>query len=141
VEERLFEPDIMLPEQLSTGGKTHTRETGLILAILEEATNTYKKHRSSRSPEGSRLFREAAEWFASDSKEWPFSFESICDVLDIDPDWFREELEYLVNRDRRKRSPHQDSETKNNDSALDNEIVLGKIFPNENPPQKFRSAS
>ena len=56
----------------------------LVLAILEDAIhicNTANRHR--------RLFRETAAWIESTDRSWIFSFERICEVLELDPEYVR----------------------------------------------------
>ncbi|MCW5889184.1 MAG: hypothetical protein KIT14_01390 [bacterium] len=31
------------------------------------------------------VVRRAAAWFASDARDWPFAFVSLCDALELDP--------------------------------------------------------
>ena len=39
-----------------------------------------------------RLVRKAAAYVASTDRRWPFSFENLCDALDVDADGLRHEL-------------------------------------------------
>ena len=39
-----------------------------------------------------QLFAEALEWVDSADKTWLFSFENICDTLEIDPSYVRRGL-------------------------------------------------
>ena len=58
-------------------------EQRLMLAILEDAARVYEE------PEGlpdSVPRHEVDEWFASDDREWPFSFRNVCRALCLDPD-------------------------------------------------------
>jgi len=71
-----------------------------MLAVLEEAVSTYQRHLDADSRRGRRLFREADEWFQSSDTSWAFSFESVCDVLGVDPHYVRGGLARL----RRRRS-------------------------------------
>jgi hypothetical protein len=38
---------------------------------------------------GQRLFRDADEWIAHEDKRWVFSFDNVCDMLDINPEYMR----------------------------------------------------
>ena len=38
------------------------------------------------------LVRKATAYVASTDREWPFSFENLCDALDVDADALRHEL-------------------------------------------------
>jgi len=102
---KLFEPDTLMPEQYfaslgrEAGG---TNERGLMLAILRDAVECYQKYALSRDPQGEELHRDAAEWIFSNDREWPFSFENICDVLGVSAEYVRTGLAPLQKRTVRK---------------------------------------
>ena len=48
---------------------------------------------------GKRL-REVVTWFASNDRQWPFSFERICEALSLEPEYIRSGL-HRYGRDRR----------------------------------------
>lgn len=91
----IFEPDVLLPVQ-------HARRTGsrrgqqgehrLMMAILEDAVDVYLKHAGARQGPKRELFDEAERWIEDVDTTWIFSFQSICHVLDIDPDAIRDGL-------------------------------------------------
>jgi hypothetical protein len=91
----LFEPDVLLPAQFFSafrriGGLD--RERLLMLAVLEDAVDCYQKYAFAKDPRGQQLFSEAEEWVGSDDKGWLFSFENICDTLEIAPGYVRRGL-------------------------------------------------
>ena len=89
---KLFEPDALMPEQFFAGlGKEAgaMNERGLMLAILRDAVECFQKYALARDPQGEDLHRDAAEWIFSDEREWPFSFENICDVLGVSAEYIR----------------------------------------------------
>ena len=107
---KLFEPDALMPEQYFAGlGKESgaTNERGLMLAILRDAVECYQKYALARDPQGEDLHRDAAEWIFSNDREWPFSFENICDVLGVSSEYVRVGLAPLQKRTprRTRRSP------------------------------------
>jgi hypothetical protein len=61
----------------------------LMLAVLEDAVNCYVKYEGAKSRRGQRIFREAKEWFFSDDANWLFSYENICDLVGINPNYLR----------------------------------------------------
>jgi hypothetical protein len=61
--------------------RTRDREEGLILAVLESATEDYQKHLNARDRKGRLLFSKAEEWFFEKDSDPLFSFEHICVVL------------------------------------------------------------
>jgi hypothetical protein len=60
--------------------------------VLRDAVECYQKYALARDPRGRFEFDEARRWIESDERDWPYSFENICDVLDIDPIYLREGL-------------------------------------------------
>jgi hypothetical protein len=92
---RLIEPEILLPSQLFDrfGGRSILEgERRLMLAVLEDAVSCFQKYCGGTRPRAQRLFKEAEEWFFDDDGSWIFSFESVCAVLGIHPDYFRSSL-------------------------------------------------
>jgi len=61
-------------------------------AILEEAIKTFRLYVSTKSRREHRLFLDAQLWIMSRNDDWLFSFENICDVLGLDPDFVRSGL-------------------------------------------------
>lgn len=91
----LFEPDTLLPAQYFAafareGGLV--RERRLMLAILQDAVECYQKYALARDPRGRLLFDDAQEWIESEEREWPFSYENICEVLGLNPEYIRRGL-------------------------------------------------
>jgi hypothetical protein len=102
---KLFEPDALMPEQFFAGlGKEAgaVNERGLMLAILRDAVECFQKYALARDPQGEDLHRDAAEWIFSNEREWPFSFENICDVLGVSAEYIRAGLAPLRKRTARK---------------------------------------
>jgi hypothetical protein len=64
----------------------------LLIAILHEAVYCYQKYMFTQSQRHRRLFREVQRWFNVQDTGAPLSFEYICQVLRIDPDYFRRGL-------------------------------------------------
>ena len=65
-----------------------TREIGelrLMAAVLEDAVNVLRKRPRSRAG------RETHEWMVSRDTTWPFSYERICEAVDLDPESIRRE--------------------------------------------------
>ncbi len=90
----LFEPEVILPAQLSRaecdGDPSGAR--ALMMAILEDAILCIERGRRRRHSGTRRLAAEAETWMRSDSRDWLFSFASICDVLGFDVDALRGRL-------------------------------------------------
>ena len=91
----LFEPDTLLPAQYFAafsreGGMV--RERRLMLAVLQDAVECYQKYALARDPRGVELFRDASEWIESGERDWPFSYENVCEVLGLNPEYIRKGL-------------------------------------------------
>ena len=102
---KLFEPDALMPEQFFASlGKDAgaANERSLMLAILRDAVECYQKYALARDPQGEDLHRDASEWIFSNDREWPFSFENICDVLNVSSQYVRAGLAPLQRRTPRK---------------------------------------
>ena len=91
----LFEPDTLLPIQyFEAMRRKHLLEgeKRLILSVLEDAIECFMKCMDSANNKGQRLYREADEWIALEDKHWVFSFDNVCDMLDINPEYLRRGL-------------------------------------------------
>jgi hypothetical protein len=91
----LFEPDTLLPIQyFEAMRKKHLLEgeKRLILSVLEDAVECFMKCIDSPTSKGQRLFRDADEWISLEDKHWVFSFDNVCEMLDINPDYMRRGL-------------------------------------------------
>ena len=91
----LFEPDVLLPAQFfaafrRAGGLE--RERLLMLAVLEDAVDCYQKYAHAKEPRGRQMFEESREWVLSIDRSWLFSFENICDTLEISAEYVRRGL-------------------------------------------------
>jgi len=88
-ESAILEPVVILPSQLAVEAQWLEDMSGpvaLMLAVLEEAARCIERGRRRRHSGARKLAAEAEAWVRSDSREWPFAFASICDVLGLDVD-------------------------------------------------------
>jgi hypothetical protein len=94
----------VLPEQFYIPAKeSHERwngARGLMLAVLQEAVQSYLKYGHSTTQRGRRLFVETRAWFWNDDLDYLFSFESVCAYLQLDPAYIRRGLEAQIQRQR-----------------------------------------
>lgn len=100
----LFEPDTLLPAQFFAAFSREgglVRERCLMLAVLQDAVECYQKYALARDPKGRMLFESAEEWIESAEREWPFSYENICEILGLNPEYIRRGL----SKWRQQRSP------------------------------------
>ncbi len=91
----LLQPDTLLPSQYYAALKrkaTHEPERRLAIAVLQDAVDCFQKHLRARDRKARQLFVEAEEWISSEDRSWPFSFENICDLLQINAAYLRRGL-------------------------------------------------
>ena len=101
---RLFEPETLLPTQVyDPMRRPLTPEKRLVIAILADALNCFQRYHVARILQGRRASTEAERWLMSGDRDWPFSFENVCDVLSIDAQLVRGALRDW--RERPDRSP------------------------------------
>jgi len=67
-------------------------EEKLMLAVLVDAIDDFKKHAFSKDQRGQNLFQEAEDWFLEKEDDQLFSFEYICATLQLHPDYIRRGL-------------------------------------------------
>ena len=63
-------------------------EKDLMIAVLADAIEDYKKYLAADSPR----FRQAQDWLFVDDADRLFSFTSICEILDLSPTRIRRQL-------------------------------------------------
>ena len=104
----LFEPDVLLPAQFFAAFRREgglERERLLMLAVLEDAIDCYQKYAHSHDPRGRQMYDEAREWVTSVDRTWLFSFENICDTLEISAEYVRRGLREWREKNREGRRP------------------------------------
>jgi hypothetical protein len=84
--------DIVLPAQHFRPPGKQAPEHRLMIAVLHDALDCLEKYRFATGSYRRRLFHETKQWFLADETEWPFSFECICGVLDLDSNAVRQRL-------------------------------------------------
>lgn len=105
----LLQPDTLLPSQyfaiLKRKG-AHEPERRLVVAVLEDAVDCFQKHIHARDEKARQLFVDAEEWISSEDRSWPFSFENVCDLLQINPQYLRRGL--MGWKDRQLNEPQRE---------------------------------
>jgi hypothetical protein len=104
----LFEPDVLLPAQFFAAFRREgglERERLLMLAVLEDAIDCYQKYAHARDPRGRQMFEESRDWVRSTDRGWLFSFENICDTLEINAAYVRRGLREWCERNPAGRRP------------------------------------
>lgn len=90
-----FEPDLLVSGQYFENLRSKTLlepEKRLMLAILEDAINCFQHNVLAQSGKRKRLFEEAEDWILAGDHDWFFSFENICEVCGINPEYVGEGL-------------------------------------------------
>jgi hypothetical protein len=67
-------------------------EERLMLAVLQDAVECFQENVLSRQPWEKKLFQEAENWVLAKNTDWLFSFENICETLQLHPDYIRHGL-------------------------------------------------
>ena len=87
-----FEPDILSSHQYFQlfRHKAHfDPEEKLMFAVLTDAIECFQKYHGANAHRHRRLFSEAEAWISTRNSAWPYSFENICETLNIDPNYLR----------------------------------------------------
>ncbi|MGH8011466.1 MAG: hypothetical protein ACREQ4_03055 [Candidatus Binataceae bacterium] len=90
--------DVILPSQFFTamGSGGLCSEQRLMLAVLVDAINILQGWQRLGNARKRRAFAEAGQWVNTRGTGYPFSFDSVCDALSINPEILRERLSGLV---------------------------------------------
>lgn len=95
----LSNPDIdssgsqIVPQQIFEAPEIKDGERRLQLAVLEIAVDDYKRCAVKRTRPSHRRFVEVHGWFFGPANpEWPYSFEYICENLNVNEDAIRRGL-------------------------------------------------
>lgn len=67
-------------------------ERQLLAGILQEALDSFSRTCPSPTPRDHQRSRDAEAWIFSDDRSSPFTFRSVCDVLDLDAGRIRDLL-------------------------------------------------
>jgi hypothetical protein len=85
-------PDIITPEQFYD---SHHDDSAiapvkrLMMAVLEDALRCFQNNSSAKSGPRRRLFAEAEQWLCGEAGDGPFSFDTVCETLGIEPEFLR----------------------------------------------------
>lgn len=112
----LFVPDVLTPEQFYDSRRDDSSirpVKKLMMAILEDALRCFQNNADAKSGARKRLFQEAEQWLCGEGGEGPFSFETVCETLGIEPgflrsglkEWRAQQLAGVSTRRLARRSP------------------------------------
>jgi len=68
-------------------------EKSLLLAVLEDAVHCIEKYRGATDRAGKERFLEAESWIMEPGNGWIFSFDNVCELLGLDPQYIRQGLQ------------------------------------------------
>ena len=91
----LFQPDTILPLQYFERMRRNAflqGEKKLLLAVLEDAVGCFQKYSFAHDKKGRARFKDAELWIMEESDDGVFSFNAVCELLEIDPDYLRRGL-------------------------------------------------
>lgn len=95
-----FSPEIIVAAQFF-GESPHRKrlepQRRLAIAILRDAIDCYLGNVDAGTRPGRQCFSEAEAWIFSRDRRYCFSFERICDLLDINPSRLRRGVLALTN--------------------------------------------
>ena len=87
-----FEPDILTSHQFFRVFQQKPGfdpERRLMVAVLADAIECFQKYATTGTRRGRKLFTDTEQWIASRDSSWPYSFERICEVLNINANYLR----------------------------------------------------
>jgi len=91
----MVEPDTMTPLQFFDRAMTESTlvpEKRLMLAVLEDAIASFQRNFIQARHCHDADDYDVESWLESDDMSWPFSFASICQALDMEPEYLRRGL-------------------------------------------------
>jgi len=92
----MFQPDVLAAAQYLEKWRyqcSHEPEKMLMCAVLEDAITCFQRFSSASDARGRAAFNDAENWLMHEKSDWPFSFERICEALNLDPNYLRTGLE------------------------------------------------
>jgi hypothetical protein len=91
----LIQLDSLIPYQYreTMERKVHLEaEKRLMLAVLEDAIFCFQKYYDARNRKEQRLFQDTEAWIVDPESCWIFSFDSVCESLNLDARYIRRGL-------------------------------------------------
>ena len=90
----LLQPDTLLSHQYFATFRRRQLEPEkkLMLAVLEDAVACFQRYVFPRSRRERRLFHETEDWVRTENGDYLFSFQNICEALNLNPEYVRHGL-------------------------------------------------
>lgn len=99
----VFDPDIILPAQHFAAiqrKKFPSGEHRLLVALIQDAIECFQKHMHARDAKRRQLFLDAQGWIGSEDDRGVFSFNNVCMLLGMNPDYVRQGLSEWCERSK-----------------------------------------
>jgi hypothetical protein len=99
----VFDPDIILPAQHFAAiqrKKFPSGEHRLLVALIQDAIECFQKHMHARDAKRRQLFLDAQGWIDSDDDRGVFSFNNVCMLLGMNPEYVRQGLAEWTEKSR-----------------------------------------
>ena len=64
----------------------------LAAGILSQARRDLRRFHGATRAAKRELYLDAYDWVVSDSCRWPFSFRNVCEMLNLSPEYVRQEM-------------------------------------------------
>ncbi|HEY3302701.1 MAG TPA: hypothetical protein VGL70_04090 [Candidatus Binatia bacterium] len=84
--------------------RARSGEQRLMLAILDNAVDSFAKYAGADDERGKEIFTETEAWLLEQNNDWIFSFENVCETLGIDASYLRAGLYRLKKMEHRRAS-------------------------------------
>ncbi|HKV53088.1 MAG TPA: hypothetical protein VJN94_00470 [Candidatus Binataceae bacterium] len=97
----IFVPDIITPEQFYDSRRDDSAIAPvkrLMMAVLEDALRCFQNNADAISGPRKRLFADAEQWLCGEAGDGPFSFDTVCETLGIEPRFLRAGLKEWRNQ-------------------------------------------
>lgn len=97
----IFDPDIILPSQHFAALKRKKFPSGehrLLVALIQDAVECFQKHLHARDSKRRQLFLDAEQWIGAEDDRGVFSFNNVCMLLGMNPEYVRQGLEHWRER-------------------------------------------
>jgi hypothetical protein len=88
----IFQPDVLIESQYLA---TQTRrihldaERVLMFAVLRDAVSCFQDNVGSSCKRKQAMHRDAEEWILEKDRSHLFSFDNVCEILGLDPEYMR----------------------------------------------------
>ena len=91
----VFQPDILVENQYQSTYRRRFHlepERVLMLAVLQDAVVCFQDNVTATCKRKRLMHLDAEEWIVNEDRNYPFSFENVCEALGYDPAYMRQGL-------------------------------------------------